>query len=220
MKGEAAEARTAVPAQGFAFAAATAREEMETGVETEAGCSVGPGVMAVARGGGGLGEGRGGGGMDGGAGVGLALAVAAAWKEMEVGAETEAGRGWKLGARTARAMATRLGGWPGSGWLAAVGWCGLYRRCCGRDLVPDLDIRQEHRRSHRLPCCCAAARGRGRGRALPPRPEAHGGGRPPGLTTRRWSWEAAGTGEEKMANLEGLFCIYSYHVAPHQWVWT
>ena len=48
LKGEAAEARMAVPAQGFAFAAATAREEMETGVETEAGCSVGPGVMAVA----------------------------------------------------------------------------------------------------------------------------------------------------------------------------
>jgi len=59
LKGEAAEARTAVPAQGFAFAAATAREEMETGVETEA------------------------------------------------------GRGWKLGARTARAMAMRLGGGPG-----------------------------------------------------------------------------------------------------------
>ena len=134
--------------------------------------------------------------MDGGAGVGLALTVAAAWKEMEVGAETEAGRGWKLGTRTARAMATRLGGGrgPGSGWLAAVGWCGLYRRCCGRDLVPDLDIRQEHRRSHRLPCCCAAARGRGRGRALPPRPEAHGGGRPPGLTTRRWRRAAAGVG--------------------------
>ena len=51
--------------------------------------------------------------MDGGAGVGLALAVAAAWKEMEVGAETEAGRGWKLGTRTARAMATRRGGGPG-----------------------------------------------------------------------------------------------------------
>ena len=120
--------------------------------------------------------------------------AAAARDDVEAGAETEAGRGWKRGARTARAMATRLGGWPGSGWLAAVGWCRLYRRCCGRDLVPDLDIRQEHRRSHRLPCCCAAARGRGRGRALPPRPEAHGGGRPPGLTTRRWRRAAAGVG--------------------------
>jgi len=54
--------------------------------------------------------------------VGLALAVAAVWKEMEVGAETEAGRGWKLGVRTARAMVTRLGGGGGAGgWPPLVG---------------------------------------------------------------------------------------------------
>jgi len=36
----------------------------------------------------------------------------------------------------------------------------------------------------------------------------------------RQRWEVVGAGEEKKANLEGPFCIYSCHVAPRQWVWT
>ena len=36
----------------------------------------------------------------------------------------------------------------------------------------------------------------------------------------RQRWEVVGAGEEKKANLEGPFCIYSCHVAPRQGVWT
>ena len=36
----------------------------------------------------------------------------------------------------------------------------------------------------------------------------------------RQRWEVVGAGEEKKANLEGPFCIYSCHVAPCQGVWT
>ena len=39
-------------------------------------------------------------------------------------------------------------------------------------------------------------------------------------TSGRQRWEVVGAGEEKKANLEGPFCIYSCHVAPCQGVWT
>ena len=36
----------------------------------------------------------------------------------------------------------------------------------------------------------------------------------------RQRWEVVGAGEEKKANLEESFCIYSCHVVPRQGVWT